>query len=69
MVRLGIDCTVSNDAEEQKQLENGDVKIDHFTNKNDLSGESVGYGRRFVDNKIQIADSRLLAMVTGHDQK
>jgi alanine racemase len=53
MVRLGIGLYgVSNDAEEQKQLENvGTLKSIISQIRTISAGESVGYGRRFVANK------------------
>lgn len=58
MVRLGIGLYgVSNDVEEQKYLENvGTLKSIISQIRTIQSGESVGYGRRFVANKTtQIA--------------
>jgi alanine racemase len=54
MVRLGMDCTVSNDAEEQ--LENvGTLKSIISQIRTISAGESVGYGRRFVIiNQLQL---------------
>jgi len=53
MVRLGIGLYgVSNDAEEQKYLENvGTLKSIISQIRTIQTGESVGYGRRFVANK------------------
>ena len=53
MVRLGIGLYgVSNDAEEQKQLENvGTLKSVISQIRSINAGESVGYGRRFVAEK------------------
>ncbi|WP_304201193.1 bifunctional UDP-N-acetylmuramoyl-tripeptide:D-alanyl-D-alanine ligase/alanine racemase [Flavobacterium alvei] len=53
MVRLGIGLYgVSNDAEEQKYLENvGTLKSIISQIRSIQAGESVGYGRRFVANK------------------
>jgi Alr-MurF fusion protein len=53
MVRLGIGIYgISNDAEEQKQLENvGTLKSIISQIRTIEKGESVGYGRRFVANK------------------
>jgi alanine racemase len=53
MVRLGIGLYgVSNDAEEQKYLENvGTLKSIISQIRTIQAGESVGYGRRFVANK------------------
>ncbi|MFV8268800.1 bifunctional UDP-N-acetylmuramoyl-tripeptide:D-alanyl-D-alanine ligase/alanine racemase [Flavobacterium sp. GT2N3] len=53
MVRLGIGLYgVSNDAEEQKQLENvGTLKSVISQIKTIAAGESVGYGRRFIAEK------------------
>lgn len=53
MVRLGIGLYgVSNDAEEQKQLENvGTLKTVISQLRTISAGESVGYGRRFMANK------------------
>jgi len=53
MVRLGIGLYgVSNDAEEQKYLENvGTLKSIISQIRTIRAGESVGYGRRFVANK------------------
>ncbi|AOZ98826.1 bifunctional UDP-N-acetylmuramoyl-tripeptide:D-alanyl-D-alanine ligase/alanine racemase [Flavobacterium commune] len=53
MVRLGIGLYgVSNDAEEQKQLENvGTLKSIISQVRNIPAGDSVGYGRRFMADK------------------
>ena len=53
MVRLGIGLYgVSNDAEEQKQLENvGTLKSVISQIRTIAAGESVGYGRRFIAEK------------------
>jgi alanine racemase len=53
MVRLGIGLYgVSNDAEEQKELENvGTLKSVISQIKSIAAGESVGYGRRFIAEK------------------
>jgi Alr-MurF fusion protein len=53
MVRLGIGLYgVSNDAEEQKQLENvGTLKSIISQIRSIKAGESVGYGRRFIADK------------------
>lgn len=53
MVRLGIGLYgVSNDAEEQKKLENvGTLKSVISQIRSIASGESVGYGRRFIADK------------------
>jgi alanine racemase len=53
MVRLGIGLYgVSNDAQEQKQLENvGTLKSVISQIRTISAGESVGYGRRFVAQK------------------
>jgi hypothetical protein len=53
MVRLGIDVYVQM-MPKNKQLENR-YQIDHFK-KNDLWGESVGYGR-FIINQTQLLQS------------
>jgi alanine racemase len=54
MVRLGIGLYgISNDAEEQKQLENvGTLKSVISQIRTISSGESVGYGRRFIAEKM-----------------
>ncbi|WP_310379498.1 bifunctional UDP-N-acetylmuramoyl-tripeptide:D-alanyl-D-alanine ligase/alanine racemase [Flavobacterium sp.] len=54
MVRLGIGLYgISNDREEQKQLENvGTLKSIISQIRTIQSGESVGYGRRFIAHKI-----------------
>jgi len=53
MVRLGIGLYgISNDAEEQKYLENvGTLKSIISQIRTILAGESVGYGRRFIAEK------------------
>lgn len=58
MVRLGIGLYgVSNDAEEQKELENvGTLKSVISQIRTIQAGESVGYGRRFIaDKPVKIA--------------
>ena len=64
MVRLGIGLYgVSNDPEEQKNLENvGTLKSIISQIRTIQSGESVGYGRRFMANK----ESRIATIPIGY---
>lgn len=64
MVRLGIGLYgVSNDHEEQKYLENvGTLKSIISQIRTIQSGESVGYGRRFIANK----ESRIATIPIGY---
>jgi alanine racemase len=64
MVRLGIGLYgVSNDSEEQKYLENvGTLKSIISQIRTIQSGESVGYGRRFIANK----ESKIATIPIGY---
>jgi alanine racemase len=64
MVRLGIGLYgVSNDSEEQKHLENvGTLKSIISQIRTIQSGESVGYGRRFMANR----ESRIATIPIGY---
>jgi alanine racemase len=64
MVRLGIGLYgVSNDSEEQKQLENvGTLKSIISQIRTIQSGESVGYGRRFMANR----ESKIATIPIGY---
>jgi alanine racemase len=64
MVRLGIGLYgVSNDPAEQKYLENvGTLKSIISQIRNIQSGESVGYGRRFIANR----ESRIATIPIGY---
>jgi Alr-MurF fusion protein len=64
MVRLGIGLYgVSNDSEEQKYLENvGTLKSIISQIRTIQSGESVGYGRRFIANR----ESKIATIPIGY---